>query len=30
MLAERYPNLSALLYAYVGRPGAALRTKLVV
>jgi len=29
MLDEAHPNLSALLYAYIGRPSAALRTKLV-
>jgi hypothetical protein len=29
MLAEENPNLSALLYAYIGRPSAALRAKLV-
>jgi hypothetical protein len=29
MLSEEYPNLSALLYAYIGRPGAALRARLV-
>lgn len=29
MLAEEKPNLSALLYAYIGRPGAALRARLV-
>lgn len=29
MLEETHPNLSALLYAYIGRPSAALRTRLV-